>query len=163
MTTSSSALTRVVDISDMRLLAQRRVPKSIFDYIDGGAEDEQTLRENRRAFDDVSFRPRCAVALPRCDLGTTVLGMPVSFPALLAPVIFDTHFRNAASNNWTFGIQREQGGNNTLVLSYVGSKGTKLFNTYSFNQGATGTAPYNQSVGFSNAKAVTAGFHSIHF
>ena len=47
--------------------------------------------------------------------------------SLLAPVIFDTHFRNAASNNWNFGIQRELPGNSTIDLSYVGSKGTHIY------------------------------------
>jgi len=62
------------------------LPKIVFDYLDGGAEDEITLRENRRAFDAVTFRPRLAVATPHCDLRTRVLGFDLSFPALLAPV-----------------------------------------------------------------------------
>jgi isopentenyl diphosphate isomerase/L-lactate dehydrogenase-like FMN-dependent dehydrogenase len=77
---------RVVNIEDLRRLAQRRVPKVVFDYIDGGAEGEVTLRENRRAFDAVTFRPRHAVAIPACDLRTRVLGSELAFPALLAPV-----------------------------------------------------------------------------
>ena len=55
---------RVVNIADLRRLAKRRLPRVVFDYIDGGADDEITLRENCRAFDDVTFRPRCAVATP---------------------------------------------------------------------------------------------------
>jgi L-lactate dehydrogenase (cytochrome) len=62
------------------------VPKVVFDYIDGGAEGEVTLRENRRVFDDVTFRPRHAVAVPSCDLRTRVLGSELSLPVLLAPV-----------------------------------------------------------------------------
>ena len=58
----------------------------MFDYIDGGADAEWTLRENARAFDDVMFRPRSAVATPQCDLRTTVLGESVELPVLLAPV-----------------------------------------------------------------------------
>ena len=77
---------RVVNIDDLRRLAERRLPRAVFDYIDGGAEREVTLRENCRAFEDVTFRPRHAVAVPRCELGTTVLGMPVGLPILLAPV-----------------------------------------------------------------------------
>jgi L-lactate dehydrogenase (cytochrome) len=76
----------VVNISDLRRLARRRLPRAVFDYIDGGADAEVTLGENCRVFDTVTFRPRCAVAVPQCDLGTTVLGMPVSMPILLAPV-----------------------------------------------------------------------------
>jgi len=45
----------------------------------------------------------------------------------LAPTLFDTHFRNAASNNWNFGIQRELGGNNTLEVAYIGSKGSHIY------------------------------------
>ena len=58
----------VVNIADLRRLAQRRLPRVVFDYIDGGADGEVTLRENCRAFDDVMFRPRSAVATPNCDL-----------------------------------------------------------------------------------------------
>jgi isopentenyl diphosphate isomerase/L-lactate dehydrogenase-like FMN-dependent dehydrogenase len=67
-------------------MARQRVPKSVFDYLDGGAEGEVTLRENCRIFNDVTFRPRHAVALADCSLCTTVLGFNVSLPFLLAPV-----------------------------------------------------------------------------
>jgi L-lactate dehydrogenase (cytochrome) len=77
---------RVVNISDLRQIAQRRVPKAVFDYLDGGAEGEVTLRENCRAFEDITFRPRHAVAVAECDLRTRVLGNEISFPAMLAPV-----------------------------------------------------------------------------
>lgn len=77
---------RVVSIEDLRRLAWRRLPRAVFDYIDGGAEREVTLRENQRVFDEVTFRPRQGVAVPRCDLGTTVLGTTLGLPVLLAPV-----------------------------------------------------------------------------
>ncbi len=88
MTKASRAIAspRVVNIEDLRPLARRRLPKVVFDYVDGGAEAEVTLRENRRAFDDVTFRPRHAVVVPHCDLRTRVLAFDLSFPALLAPV-----------------------------------------------------------------------------
>jgi isopentenyl diphosphate isomerase/L-lactate dehydrogenase-like FMN-dependent dehydrogenase len=85
-TSRAVASPRVVSIDDFRPLAQRRLPQAVFDYLDGGAEGEVTLRENRRAFDDVTFRPRHAVAVPECDLRARVLGFDVSFPVLLAPV-----------------------------------------------------------------------------
>src|SRR4029077_19652234 len=56
------------------------------DYIDGGAEAELTLHANCRAFEAVTFRPRCAVATPTCDLRTTVLATSLSMPLILAPV-----------------------------------------------------------------------------
>jgi len=77
---------RVVNIEDLRRLAKRRLPRAVFDYIDGGADAEVTLRENSRAFDLVTLRPRCAVATPGSDLRTTVLGKTLELPFLLAPV-----------------------------------------------------------------------------
>jgi L-lactate dehydrogenase (cytochrome) len=83
---TTTRLSRAVNIDDLRELARRRVPRIVFNYIDGGAEDEWTLRENRRAFDRITFRPSQAVAVPACDLRTRVLGMELSMPLLLAPV-----------------------------------------------------------------------------
>ena len=76
----------VVSIADFRPLARQRLPKAVFDYLDGGADAEMTLRENCRAFDDIMFRPRCAVAFSDCALKTNILGYELSFPAMLAPV-----------------------------------------------------------------------------
>jgi L-lactate dehydrogenase (cytochrome) len=76
----------VVNIADLRRLARHRLPAAVFDYLDGGAEDEVTLKDNCRAFDAVTFRPRNAIAVPECDLRTTVLGTDLSLPVLLAPV-----------------------------------------------------------------------------
>ena len=67
-------------------MARERVPKPVFDYLDGGAEGEVTLRENCRVFNDVTFRPRHAVAVAGCDLRTRVLGFDLALPFLLAPV-----------------------------------------------------------------------------
>jgi isopentenyl diphosphate isomerase/L-lactate dehydrogenase-like FMN-dependent dehydrogenase len=79
-------MTAALNIDDLRRMARRRVPRLVFDYIDGGAEAEVTLRENCRAFEDVTFRPRCAVPAGRCEVGTTVLGSDLSFPLILGPV-----------------------------------------------------------------------------
>src|SRR3984885_10148412 len=88
MTRGSRAVAspRVVCIEDFRPMARSRVPKPVFDYLDGGAEGEVTLRENCRVFNDVTFRPRHAVAVAGCDLRTQVLGFDLSLPFLLAPV-----------------------------------------------------------------------------
>ena len=77
---------RVVNIADLRLLARRRLPRVVFDYLDGGADGEFTLRENCNAFEEVTFRPRHAVAVPKCQLRMRVLGCDLSFPVVLAPV-----------------------------------------------------------------------------
>ncbi|HVN19862.1 MAG TPA: alpha-hydroxy acid oxidase [Dongiaceae bacterium] len=82
----SLSASKVVNIEDLRRMAQRRIPKSVFDYLDGGAESELTLQENCRAFRDVMFRPRGAVAVGDCKLSTTVVGHQLALPFMLAPV-----------------------------------------------------------------------------
>jgi isopentenyl diphosphate isomerase/L-lactate dehydrogenase-like FMN-dependent dehydrogenase len=79
---------RVVNIFDLRRVAQRRLPRAVFEYVDGGAEGEVTMRENVRAFEEVTFRPRNALFMPSCDTRTTILGSELSMPLLLAPVGF---------------------------------------------------------------------------
>src|ERR1700752_4653021 len=88
MSQDSSAVASppVVNIEDLRLLAKRRLPQAVFDYLDGGAEDEITMRENCRVFCDYTFRPRHAVKFTEYNLRTKVLGTEISFPAFLAPV-----------------------------------------------------------------------------
>ena len=82
----SIAAPRVVNIEDLRQLAKRRLPRAVFDYLDGGAETERSLHENNRAFESLAFRPRNAMAVPQCDLRRKVLGADLSFPAILAPI-----------------------------------------------------------------------------
>ena len=76
-----------VSIADLRRAAQRRLPQIVFDYIDGGAEDEWTLEANCRAFREVMLRPRSAVQVAAAtDLSVTVLGTRLALPFLLAPI-----------------------------------------------------------------------------
>ena len=77
---------QAVNIADLRRLAQRRLPRLVFDYADGGAEDEITLRDNCRVFDTIRLRPRNGILTPRVDLRTTVLGTTFDLPFLLAPI-----------------------------------------------------------------------------
>src|SRR5881275_3220155 len=76
----------VLNIEDLRRAAKRRLPRVVFDYIDGGAETEWTLRANCLAFEAVTLRPRGAIATPVCKMGATVLGTPLTMPVILAPV-----------------------------------------------------------------------------
>ena len=76
----------VVNVGDLRVLAKNRLPQMVFDYIDSGADREQTLSQNCTAFNEIYFRPRCAVATPSCDLGIKVLDQKFELPFLLAPV-----------------------------------------------------------------------------
>jgi L-lactate dehydrogenase (cytochrome) len=91
----------VLTVEDLRLMARRRLPRIVFDYIDGGAERERTLLANGLAYQDVVFRPRCAVATRAVDLRTSVVGIPLDLPILLAPVgssrMFHTRGEEAAA------------------------------------------------------------------
>ncbi|HEX3736170.1 MAG TPA: alpha-hydroxy acid oxidase [Solirubrobacterales bacterium] len=80
-----SAVKRLLTIEDVRARARRRLPRAIFDAIDGAAEDELTMAENRAAFRRIRLRPRAVADVSRRDLSTTVLGQPVSMPLLLGP------------------------------------------------------------------------------
>jgi isopentenyl diphosphate isomerase/L-lactate dehydrogenase-like FMN-dependent dehydrogenase len=83
---AKSKVAKAVNIHELRTLAQRRLPNVVFDYLDGGAEDEITMRANEKVFCDVTFRPRHAVSFPQCNLRTRVLGLDLALPFLLAPV-----------------------------------------------------------------------------
>ena len=75
-----------INIEDLRVLARRRLPRVVFDYIDGAADDEITVRANRAAFHAVTFRPRRGVVHAACDISTTVLGAHLDLPFVLAPI-----------------------------------------------------------------------------
>src|SRR3954464_8892847 len=76
---------KAITIDDMRRLAMRRLPRAVFDFADGGAEDEQTPRANRTDFAKLTFRPRIRVDVSKRDQSTTILGQRVSSPLILAP------------------------------------------------------------------------------
>lgn len=82
---ASHRLDSVLNYEDARKVARRTLPKSIFEYVDGGAEDELTLNWNREAFRDLSFIPRGGVWVPQPEISTTVLGVPLSMPIMTAP------------------------------------------------------------------------------
>ncbi len=78
-------LAKVLNYTDARRLAKRTLPRGVFDYVDGGAEDEVTLRRNTDGFRDLRFRPRMGVWVEEPQLRTTLFGQAVSFPVLTAP------------------------------------------------------------------------------
>jgi L-lactate dehydrogenase (cytochrome) len=75
----------VTCIEDLRQLAQRRVPRAFFDYCDSGSYAEETLNANRRDFQAIKLRQRVAIDVSERDLGSTMVGAPVSMPLALAP------------------------------------------------------------------------------
>jgi L-lactate dehydrogenase (cytochrome) len=82
----SLAAPRVVNVKDLRRLARARLPDAVFDYLDGAADDEVTLKDSEKCFREVLFKPRFAVATPACDLGVTVLGHKLDLPFMLGPI-----------------------------------------------------------------------------
>ena len=78
----------IVNIDDLRDRARWRLPRALFDYIDGGAGDEHTLRANQADFGRYTFRPRVLVDVSRRDQSATVLGQRIASPLILAPTGF---------------------------------------------------------------------------
>src|SRR5512134_3439499 len=74
-----------INIEDLRAIARRRLPRFVFAYVDGGAEDEVTLRGNLEAFARLRFRPRTLVDVWARDLSTPLLGRPSALPVVVGP------------------------------------------------------------------------------
>lgn len=81
-------LASAASVSDLRLLARRRAPRAVFDYTDGGAGEEISLRRSRAAFARVEFQPRVLQDVSAVDLSTTILGRPASMPLIFGPTGF---------------------------------------------------------------------------
>jgi hypothetical protein len=103
----------------------------VFGNLFGNARGNPPFEQDYNAFplDTTSAFYSGAIigTFPLPNLPNTTPSAVIPNGAQLAPILFDTHFKNSASNNWNFGIQRELPGNNTVDLSYVGSKGTHIY------------------------------------
>ncbi|MFK7957555.1 MAG: alpha-hydroxy acid oxidase [Lysobacterales bacterium] len=80
----SGPAAKALNIDDLRSIAKRRVPGFIFDYLDGGSDDEYTRQENSRSFAALSLIQRVLVDVEEVDTSTTILGMPTSVPFILS-------------------------------------------------------------------------------
>jgi len=80
-----AGVSRAINIEDLRRMAARRVPRAIFDFFDGGAEDETTLRDNRAAFERVRLLPQVLVDVSRVDTQTALFGKAAALPLAIAP------------------------------------------------------------------------------
>jgi L-lactate dehydrogenase (cytochrome) len=83
---------RAYNIAELRKLAKKRLPAPMFHYIDGGADDEWTLRRNTSAFDSWEFRPRCLVDVAEIDTSTTVFGEKIEWPFFCSPTALSRLF-----------------------------------------------------------------------
>lgn len=103
-------LDRAASIDDLRLQAKRRLPRVCFDFIDGGADGEVTLRMNREAFDKLTFRPRYLVDVAVRELATEAAGTAISMPVILAP----TGLTRVAERNAEINAARAAGAAGTV-------------------------------------------------
>ena len=76
---------KAFNIEELRLAAKRRLPRAVFDFIDGGAEDERTLRGNRAAFERVLFMRKVLVDVSQVSTETSILGKSAKLPIVIAP------------------------------------------------------------------------------
>ncbi len=78
-------LAQAINIEDLRVMARRRVPRAVFDFFDGGAEDEVTLRENRAAFERVRLLPKVLVNVAEIDTRVKIFDKEAKLPMAIAP------------------------------------------------------------------------------
>jgi isopentenyl diphosphate isomerase/L-lactate dehydrogenase-like FMN-dependent dehydrogenase len=83
---TDSRLAQAFSIADLRLLAKKRLPQTVFEFIDGGAEDEITLRDNRAAFERIKITPRILNDVSVPDTRTSLLGKEAKAPIVIAPM-----------------------------------------------------------------------------
>ena len=95
-------LARAANVDDLRSICKRRLPGGVFDYIDGAAEDEVTLRRNEEGFDRLEFRPRVLRDVSGIDTRTSVLGREIPFPLILSP----TGFGRIANSEGELAVSR---------------------------------------------------------
>src|SRR3954467_7911780 len=81
----SQDLAQAVNIEDLRRMAQRRLPRAIFDFFDGGAEDEVTLRDNRAAFERIRLLPKVLVNVAKIDISGELFRQRATLPLAIAP------------------------------------------------------------------------------
>lgn len=106
-------INRCINFSDFRRLAQQRLPRPIFDYIDGGADDEVTKARNTSAFDDCDLLPSVLTGVDQVDLSVTVMGQRLDVPYYCSPTALQRLFHHqgeravalaAAEFNTLFGV-----------------------------------------------------------
>ncbi len=133
----------VVNIADLAALARRRLPRIIFDFMDGGAEDERTLRANGSAFERFCFKPRILTGNSERDLSINLFGEQLAAPYLIGPTGLNGIYwpdgdlalsRAASDAGIAFALSTAS--NNSLEQVARDSPGPKLFQLYPFGDRA---------------------------
>ena len=134
-----SKLDRCHSVADVRRLALPRLPLPVRQFLEGGAEDEVTLRRNIAAFDDIALSPRTLIDVTEIDLSTHVLGQEISLPVIISPTGATGFYhrdaeiavaRAAAAAGTIYSLST----NSTRTIEEVGeaAAGPKMFQLYVF-------------------------------
>lgn len=110
-------LATVYTIDDLRRLAKRRLPRIVYDFIEGGAEDETTVRRNREAFSEIGLEPEYLRDVARREISTTVLGTRVSSPVILGP----TGLQRLAHRDGELAVARAAGELGSIYVAATAS------------------------------------------
>ena len=125
------------NFEDFRKLAKKKLPSPIFNYIDGGADDEITLRRNSEAFDNCDLVPNILNNVGEPDLSTTIFGKKIDMPIFLSPTAMQRLYHHdgdkasarAAEKFGTFYSMSSMANTTMEEISNV-SSGPKLFQLY---------------------------------
>ena len=131
------SLQNCYNFSDFRNLAKKKLPAPIFHYIDGGSDDEITLKRNTTAFDECDLVPNILASVGKPDLSTTVFGRKIDMPIFLSPTAMqrlyhpegDKASAKAAANYGTFYSMSTMANNTIEEIANI-SSGPKLFQLY---------------------------------
>tara|TARA_B100001250_G_scaffold407840_1_gene429273 strand:- start:209 stop:1360 length:1152 start_codon:yes stop_codon:yes gene_type:complete len=125
------------NFQDFRKLAKKKLPSPIFHYIDGGSDDEITLRRNTKSFDDCDLVPNVLTSVGNPDLSTTIFGKKINLPVFLAPTAMQRLYHHegdkasakAAEKFGTFYSMSTMANTTIEEITKI-SKGPKLFQLY---------------------------------
>jgi L-lactate dehydrogenase (cytochrome) len=124
-------LKRCYNIESLRQMARQRLPKPIFDFLEGGADDEWTTRENPRAFDKYPLSPRTLVNVEAIKTSTRILGQEIEWPVIIAPTGANELFHRTAEP----AVARAAGDNGTIYTLSI------MSNTSLEEVGAVNSSP----------------------
>ncbi len=130
-------ITDCYNFNDFRKLAKKKLPSPIFHYIDGGSDDEKTLKRNTLSFDDCDLVPNILASVGKPDLSTSIFGRKIDMPIFLSPSAMqrlyhpegDKASAKAAANFGTFYSMSSMANNTIEEISNI-SSGPKLFQLY---------------------------------
>ena len=125
------------NFGDFRKLAKKKLPSPIFHYIDGGADDETTLKRNTDSFNECDLVPNILASVGKPDLSTTLFGKKINIPIFLSPAAMQSLYHpdgdrasaKAAEKFGTFYSMSSMGNNTIEEISNI-SSGPKLFQLY---------------------------------